>query len=103
MVWRQHLQAVDGEEQLVVRRLLGPERTVVVEDSNAVVRREVVGASLGGGALYEVDDRRLGRRVIPGCEWCAHVRQSPNKEPGRLDTPPRETMEPSHGSSMVRS
>ncbi len=66
MLRRQGRDPIHGESDLEVDRLLGPQRAVVVEDGDALLGQDVVGAFLGGDALHEIQDRLLGRGVVPG-------------------------------------
>ena len=56
---RERLDPVDGEEELEVERLLAPQRAVVVEGGDALVRRHEVGRALLRDALDEAEDRLL--------------------------------------------
>ena len=47
-------------------RLLTPQRAVVVEDRDPVRREDEVGTSRGRHSLDEVEDRLLGRAIVPG-------------------------------------
>ena len=60
------LHLVDGEHELVVDRLLDPQRAVIVERGDALGRRHVIGPALLGHPRDEIDDRLLGRPVVPG-------------------------------------
>ncbi len=65
MLRRQGLDAVEREQTLHVHRLLGPQRAVVVERCDALVRRDVVGTRLVGGLADELNDRLFRRPVGP--------------------------------------
>ncbi len=56
------LHLVDGKRELVVDRLLDPQRAVIVEGGDALGRRHIVGSSLFRHPRDEVDDRLLDRR-----------------------------------------
>ena len=62
---RQRPHALDGEEQLEIRRLLGPQGAVVVEHRDALSGRTVVGMRRIGGALDEVQHGRTALACIP--------------------------------------
>ena len=66
MLRREHLHAVEREEELEIHRLLGPERAVVVERGDALVRRNEVGRAFLGYFFDESDDGFLRRGVVPG-------------------------------------
>ena len=66
MLRRERLHAVEREEQLEVHRLLGPERAVVVEGSDALGDRDEVGRAFLGDFLDEGDDGLLRSGVVPG-------------------------------------
>ena len=55
---RQRLDAVEDEGELEVHRLLDPQRAVVVERGDALVRRHEVRPALRRDARDEIDDRR---------------------------------------------
>src|SRR6185436_5065338 len=61
---------LEDEPELDGHRLLAPQRSVVVEDGDALLRRHRLGRRLGEG-----DDRLARRRVVPRCErHCPAVR-----------------------------
>ena len=62
----QRLDAVQGEGELDVERLLGPERPIVVEDGDPRRRRHVVGTVLIGHRLDEREDTPLQLTIILG-------------------------------------
>src|SRR4051812_11924456 len=64
-------QAIDGEGELGVERLLDPERAVIVEDSDALDQWQVVRRASPRCPLYEGENAALGRAVAPGGEWVA--------------------------------
>ena len=51
------LHLVHGEHELVVDRLLDPQRAVIVERGDTLGRRHIVGPALRGHARDEIDDR----------------------------------------------
>ena len=63
---RHGLDAVEREGELHVHRLLDPERAVIVEGRDALVERNEVRPALRRDARDEVEDRSLGRTVVPG-------------------------------------
>src|SRR5262249_7890108 len=56
---------VQGERQLGVHGLLGPQRAVVVEHGDAVLRRDEVGRIRVGHGGYELPDRPLCSCLTP--------------------------------------
>jgi hypothetical protein len=68
---RERPDPVDREQELEIRRLLGPQRSVVVEHRDAVGRRDISRGPLGGDPLDEVHDRRPRGAVVPGGERIA--------------------------------
>ena len=66
MLGRQRHHPVEREHHLAVDRVLDPERAVLVEGGEPVRRRHEVGAARLGGGADEVEDRLLGRAVVPG-------------------------------------
>ena len=62
---RERLDAVQNEGELDVHRLLDPQRAVIVEGRDALLDRDEVRAALIGGTRDEVDDRFLGRALVP--------------------------------------
>jgi hypothetical protein len=56
---------VDRKGQLHVHGLLGPERTVVVEDGDAIGRWYVIDAAFRGDLFDEAENRVLGCSFIP--------------------------------------
>ena len=89
MLRRQRLDAVEHEGELDVHRLLDPQRAVVVEGRDALIRRHEVGPALRRDARDEIGDRRLGRAVVPGRQrvglrlrrrrWWSEARQRARK------------------------
>src|ERR1700722_13352663 len=63
---RQLLHAVKGEEELSLKRLLTPERPIVVERGNAPGWRHKFGASRLCHTRDEVEDRGFCRVIVPG-------------------------------------
>src|SRR5262249_32399218 len=57
---------VDGEDELVVHRLLDPQGAVVVERGEAVLGLDVIRSTLFGDARHIIEDRLLRRAVVPG-------------------------------------
>ena len=68
---RKGLHAVEGEGQLDVHGLLDPERAVIVEGRDALLDRYEEGPALRRDPGDEVEDRGLGRPLVPGREWIA--------------------------------
>ena len=62
---RQRLDAVEGERELEIHRLLGPQRAVVVEHGDAFGGRHEIRSGVLGDAPDEIDDRFLCRAVVP--------------------------------------
>src|SRR6185369_4701382 len=62
----ERLDAIHGERELRVHRLLGPERAVVVEDGYTLGGRYEVGRALLRRSLDEVDDGLPCRALVPG-------------------------------------
>jgi hypothetical protein len=60
MIRRHRLDPIDGEQELEVERLLGPQRSVVVEDGDALGLGHEVGACRVGHPVHEVEDRVPG-------------------------------------------
>ena len=52
----QRLDAVEGEGELDVGRLLGPERPIVVEDGDALLRRHEFRAGFSGNPRDKIQD-----------------------------------------------
>jgi hypothetical protein len=61
-------ESAHQEVELDVHRLLAPQRAVVVEDRDTLVRLNVIRSTVGGDPTDEVDDRRLRGSVIPRLE-----------------------------------
>ncbi len=66
MLGRQRHHPVEREHDLAVDRVLDPERAVLVEGGEPVLGRHEVGAAGLGGGPDQVEDRLLGRAVVPG-------------------------------------
>jgi hypothetical protein len=62
---RGSLHLIEHEGQLKIQRLLGPERAVVVEDCDAVFRRDEVQVRPRGHFAHELDDRLLRGAGVP--------------------------------------
>ena len=60
------LHLVGGEDELVVHRLLDPERAVIVEGGDAILGLHIIGPTLLRYARDEIDDGLLGWTFIPG-------------------------------------
>ena len=60
------LHAVEREGQLHIHRLLDPERAVIVEGRDALLDRHEVRPALRRDACDEIEDRSLGRALVPG-------------------------------------
>jgi hypothetical protein len=65
MLRGERLYPVNGEGELEIDRLLGPERAVVVESSNALLRPNEVRRSFLCYLLNEGNDGFLRRSVVP--------------------------------------
>jgi len=65
MLWRQRLYTIERVLDLEVDRLLGPQRTVVVEGGDPLRERDVIGAALACDAADEIDDGPLGAAFVP--------------------------------------
>ena len=61
--------AVSCEEQLEIRRLLGPQVAVIVEGGDTLCGRHVVLRSFLRDLRNERDDGLFGGRVVPGRQW----------------------------------
>ena len=66
MLGRQRHDPVEREHHLAVDRVLDPQRAVLVEGGEPVLGRHEVGAARFGGGADEIEDRLLGRAVVPG-------------------------------------
>jgi hypothetical protein len=66
MLRREGFYTVDGEEKLKIDRLLGPQRAVVVERSDALGHRHKVRRAFLGHPFDEGDDRLFRCGVVPG-------------------------------------
>ena len=56
---------IDHELELKVDRLLGPQRAVVVEGGDPLRRRHEILRAFRRHGVHEIDDRGLGRAVVP--------------------------------------
>jgi hypothetical protein len=65
VTYRQLLHAVKGEKELCLKRLLAPERPIVVKRGNAPGWRHELGASLLCHTRDKVEDRGFRRAVVP--------------------------------------
>src|SRR5206468_9566017 len=65
MLRRERLHAIQREEHLEIHRLLAPERAVVVERGDALLRRYELRAALSRSRLDEFYDGLLGRSIVP--------------------------------------
>ena len=83
MLRRQHLDAVECEQELEVQRLLGPERAVIVEDGDAFGFRDEVRRAFLGHAFDEGDDGLLGLAVVPGRKLVGALRRGEPPAEGR--------------------
>ncbi len=68
MLRRERLHAVEREEELEIQRLLAPERAVIVERRDALLRRHEIGRTFLRHLFDKRDNCFLGRGVIPGWE-----------------------------------
>src|ERR1019366_520572 len=68
----QHAELMERKQNLRVRWLLDPGRTVLIESSDALLRLDKLGAALRRGFLHEGNNRLLSRSVIPGGQWVSH-------------------------------
>ena len=102
MLRRHRLDAVECKGELEIDRLLRPKRTVIVEHSDALGRRNKVRAALSGDARDEIGDRRFRRAVIQGRQLGPPV--APLRQEWRQATPTAEhRIEPSWQSSFQAS
>src|SRR5947208_8403477 len=69
MLWGERLYPVNGEGELKIDRLLSPERAVVVEGRDAFFWPNEVRRAGFRHPLDKVDDRLLGRSIIPRGKW----------------------------------
>jgi len=65
MIRRHRLDPVQRESELGIDRVLGPQGSVIVEGGDALGGRDEVVARLSRHRLDELDDRSLGRGVVP--------------------------------------
>ena len=63
---RKDFDAIEHEGQLHIHRLLDPKRAVIVERRDALLNRYEVRPALRRDARDKVEDRRLGRPLVPG-------------------------------------
>ena len=71
MLRRQRLDPVDGEEQLEVERLFGPQRRRRCRRWQCARLRDEVRARRVGDRGDEIEDRRLRCPLVPGGQWIA--------------------------------
>jgi hypothetical protein len=57
--------AIEREHCLRVNRMLDPEGAVLIEGGDAVIRRHIARARLIDRGMHKVQDRLLGRSVVP--------------------------------------
>ena len=60
------LDAVEGEGQLHIHRLLDPQRAVIVEGRDALLGRNEIRPALRRDARDKIEDRSLRRALVPG-------------------------------------
>ena len=60
------LHAVEGEHRLGIKRMLDPERAILIEGRDAILRGDVARAGPVGRRAHEIQYGLLGRPVIPG-------------------------------------
>ena len=82
---RKLLNAVNGEQELKIQRLLSPERAVVVERGDAFGRRHKLRRAFRGDLRHEVQNGLLRPAIIPrwqrigvlgdGCRESQHVKE----------------------------
>src|SRR5688572_11860397 len=81
----QRSDAVDGEEELEIQRLLGPQSTVIVEYSDAFCDRHEIGRA----GLRDLRDERgnglLRLTVVPGRQLASGLRDTRRCEPARQE------------------
>jgi len=65
MLRRHFVDAVEREKRLGIHRMLDPQRAVLVERGDAVLRRHIVRVRPIGRCFDEIEDRLLRRAVIP--------------------------------------
>jgi hypothetical protein len=83
MLWRKGLDAIQGEEELEIERLLRPQCAVVVERGDAFGGRNEVGAALLRHLRDELDDGSLRRAVSPRGKRVGGVGAGREDEPER--------------------
>ena len=84
---RHRLDLIDCEGELGVERLLAPERTVVVEDSDALGRLHEVTTVLVRHTPDKIDDRVLRGAVVPRWQRVAlHLRSAVRRCDDRGET-----------------
>jgi hypothetical protein len=66
MLGRKRLYVVEREKQVDVQRLLSPQRAVMIERGDALVRRHKVGLPFLRHLCHEFDDRLFGLAILPG-------------------------------------
>jgi hypothetical protein len=98
------LHLVEGEDELVVQRLLDPQRAVIVERGDALGRRYKVESTLLGHPRDEIDYRLLNGAVVPrrqgiGLRLCR--RTSLPSEQDRADKNNCQTGHVSMGTSQL--
>jgi hypothetical protein len=65
MLRRHGLDPVEGEDDLEIVGLLGPQRAVIVEGGDALGHRHEIGSTGGRDPRHEVEDRLPDRAVVP--------------------------------------
>ena len=81
MLGCQRHDPVEREHHLAVDRVLDPERAVLVEGGEPIRRRHEVRAARLGGGPDEVEDRLLGRAVVPGRQRVGLLRPGGRRKP----------------------
>ncbi len=65
MLRRQRLHAVDGEGDLEIDRLFGPQGAIIVEGCDSFRRRHEIRSACRCDLGHEIDDRRLRWTLVP--------------------------------------
>ena len=68
---RKRLHPVECKGQLDIHRLLDPERAVIVEGRDALLDRHEERPALRRDPRDKIEDRSLGRPLVPGRQWIA--------------------------------
>src|SRR5439155_17238572 len=80
MLWGERLYPVNGEGELEIDRLLGPERAVVIKSRDPFVRRDEIRRSFLRHFLDERHDRFLRCSIVPGRKGIVRMQRSKREE-----------------------